>query len=33
MPLRLLSPYESFSDEILEECRKILLERYFDWTK
>lgn len=33
MPLRLLSPYESFSEEIVEECRKILTEQYSDWTK
>lgn len=32
MPLRLLSPYESFSEDVLEECRQILMERYSDWT-
>jgi dihydrodipicolinate synthase/N-acetylneuraminate lyase len=31
MPLRLLSPYESFSEDMLEKCRKILVERYSDW--
>ena len=33
MPLRLLSPYESFSEEVLEQCRQILVERYSDWTR
>ncbi|MGH9842865.1 MAG: hypothetical protein ACREEM_29355 [Blastocatellia bacterium] len=31
MPLRLLSPYESFSEDVLEQCRRILMERYSDW--
>jgi dihydrodipicolinate synthase/N-acetylneuraminate lyase len=30
-PLRLLSPYESFSEEIFQACRKILYEKYADW--
>ena len=30
MPLRLLSPYETFSEEVYEECRRIL-ERHKDW--
>lgn len=33
MPLRLLSPYESFTEEVAEQCRRILTERYRDWTK
>ena len=33
MPLRLLSPYESFSEEVSEQCRQILVERYSDWTR
>jgi len=33
MPLRLLSPYESFSEDVFEQCRTILMERYSDWTK
>lgn len=31
MPLRLLSPYESFSEEVFQECRHILHEKYADW--
>lgn len=31
MTTRLLSPYESFPDEVYEECRKILHEQYADW--
>jgi dihydrodipicolinate synthase/N-acetylneuraminate lyase len=31
MPLRLLSPYESFSEEDFEECRTILHSRYSHW--
>jgi dihydrodipicolinate synthase/N-acetylneuraminate lyase len=31
MPLRLLSPYESFSEEVYEECRTILHARYASW--
>jgi len=33
MPLRLLSPYESFPEEVLEKCREILFEQYPEWTK
>jgi dihydrodipicolinate synthase/N-acetylneuraminate lyase len=33
MPLRLLSPYESFSEEVLEACRKTLEERHGDWLR
>jgi dihydrodipicolinate synthase/N-acetylneuraminate lyase len=32
MPLRLLSPYDSFSEEIYQECRDIL-DNYPDWSK
>ena len=32
MPLRLLSPYESFSDGDCENCRSILRERHGGWT-
>ena len=31
MPLRLLSPYESFTEDVLEECRAILRNRFGDW--
>ena len=31
MPLRLLSPYESFPEETFEQCRGILYERYPEW--
>src|SRR5258708_2471001 len=31
MPLRLLSPYESVSEEIYQECKQILHEKYPDW--
>jgi dihydrodipicolinate synthase/N-acetylneuraminate lyase len=31
MPLRLLSPYESFPEEIFEECQRILREKYAHW--
>jgi dihydrodipicolinate synthase/N-acetylneuraminate lyase len=31
MPLRLLSPYESFPEEVFEECARILHEKYPEW--
>ena len=31
MPLRLLSPYESFSEEVFEECRTILHSKFAHW--
>lgn len=31
MPLRLLSPYQGFSEEVFEECRGILEEKYAHW--
>lgn len=31
MPLRLLSPYESFSEEVYQECHRILHEKYPHW--
>ena len=31
MPLRLLSPYESLPDEVLETCRKIVAEEFSGW--
>ena len=31
MPLRLLSPYQSFSEEIFQECYQILHRKYADW--
>jgi dihydrodipicolinate synthase/N-acetylneuraminate lyase len=31
LPLRLLSPYESFSEEVFTECQGILMEKYADW--
>ena len=33
MPLRLLSPYESFSEEEYEQCRRILFDKYADWMR
>jgi dihydrodipicolinate synthase/N-acetylneuraminate lyase len=33
MPLRLLSPYETFSEEVYEECRAILLEKHCGYAK
>ncbi len=31
MPLRLLSPYDTFSEEVFQECHRILHEKYADW--
>ena len=31
MPLRLLSPYEGFSAETFDECKRILDQKYADW--
>jgi dihydrodipicolinate synthase/N-acetylneuraminate lyase len=31
MPLRLLSPYDSFSEDVFEECRAILHSRFSHW--
>ncbi len=31
MPLSLLSPYESFSEEVFQECNHILRQKYPDW--
>jgi len=31
MPLRLLSPYQSFPEEVFEECRRVLHETYPSW--
>jgi dihydrodipicolinate synthase/N-acetylneuraminate lyase len=31
MPLRLLSPYESISEEVFEECRQILEQKFPSW--
>jgi hypothetical protein len=31
MPLRLLSPYESLTEEIYERCNRILHEKYPTW--
>jgi len=31
MPLRLLSPYDSFSEQVFDECRRILYEKYPEW--
>ena len=31
MPLRMLSPYEAFSEDVFEECRSILHSRYSTW--
>jgi len=31
MPLRLLPPYQGFSEEVFQECHRILHEKYADW--
>jgi dihydrodipicolinate synthase/N-acetylneuraminate lyase len=31
MPLRLLSPYEGFSEDVLEQCRRILVDKHREW--
>ncbi len=31
MPLRLLSPYQGFTEDVFAECRRILHEKYADW--
>ena len=31
MPLRLLSPYDGFPEEVFNECRRILEEKYAHW--
>ena len=31
MPLRMLSPYEAFSEDVFEECRSILYSRHSTW--
>ena len=31
MPLRLLSPYQSFSEDQYQACKQILHEEYPDW--
>jgi dihydrodipicolinate synthase/N-acetylneuraminate lyase len=31
MPLRLLSPYDSFSEDVFEECRTILHSKFSEW--
>lgn len=31
MPLRLLSPYQGFAEEVFEECKRTLEEKYADW--
>jgi hypothetical protein len=31
MPLRLLSPYEFTSEEVYQECKRILHDKYQDW--
>ena len=31
MPLRLLSPYEGFSEEVFEQCRGVFENKYADW--
>jgi len=31
LPLRLLSPYKCFPDEVYEQCRKILVDKYPEW--
>jgi dihydrodipicolinate synthase/N-acetylneuraminate lyase len=33
MPLRLLSPYEGFGEDVYEQCRGILTDKYLDWLK
>ena len=31
MPLRLLSPYQGFGEDVFEQCKRILHEKYSDW--
>jgi hypothetical protein len=31
MPLRLLSPYQGFSEEQYQECKRVLHEKYPGW--
>ena len=31
MPLRLLSPYQCFTEEEYQECKRVLHEQYPDW--
>jgi dihydrodipicolinate synthase/N-acetylneuraminate lyase len=31
MPLRLLSPYECFPEEVFEQCRRVFEDKYPDW--
>ena len=33
MPLRLLSPYESLPEDVYEECRRIMTEKFPDWVR
>lgn len=33
MPLRLLSPYETFSEEVFQECQTTLQKKYAGWAK
>jgi len=33
MPLRLRSPYDSFSGEVFKDCQAILREKSPDWAK
>jgi len=32
MPLRLLSPYQGFSEAEYQECRRVFLDKYSDWS-
>jgi len=31
MPLRLLSPYQGFTEKDYQTCRQVLYEKYPDW--
>jgi dihydrodipicolinate synthase/N-acetylneuraminate lyase len=31
MPLRLLSPYESFPEEVFDQCRRVFYEQFSEW--
>jgi hypothetical protein len=32
MPLRLLSPYQSLSEEVYQSCARVFREKYADWS-
>ena len=32
MPLRLLSPYQSLSEDVYQTCARVFREKYADWS-